>query len=78
MKGIAMNNMQNSINLLTSIRGVGKWKSECILAYCGSIQEALKANSLLIRGKIPGIEKQSEFIYNELKKLQNEKISNQH
>lgn len=50
-----MENIQNSLKLLTSIKGIGKNKAEIIIAYCGSPEGAAKNNSLLARNKLPGI-----------------------
>lgn len=50
-----MENLQNSLKLLTSIKGIGKNKAKIIIAYCGSPKGATKNNSLLARNKLPGI-----------------------
>lgn len=50
-----MDSLKNSMDLLTSIKGVGKNRAETIIAYCGSIYGAAKYNSLLAQNKLPGI-----------------------
>jgi Holliday junction resolvasome RuvABC DNA-binding subunit len=61
--------LSESIAILTSIKGVGIWKANVILAYCGSLENAARKGSLLHLGKIPGIGKKSTKIFNHIKNI---------
>jgi Holliday junction resolvasome RuvABC DNA-binding subunit len=64
-----MGQLEKDLSLLQSVKGVGKQTADFIIAYCGSLEGALKPNSLMRRGHIPTIGvRKAEFITNELKK----------